>query len=403
MSRVRDRLVGVLRLMRACSCWLVDGIAIVSRTPAKRINHTLVVRLDGIGDFILWLGYAQQLRALYPNEHMVLVANRIWANWVRELGIFDEVWPLDRKRFLNHPGYRLIFQRSVRRAGFSRVINPVHSREAWLGDSIVRTCGAQLRQGFIGDLANASGFEHWLSSHWYSNLLASDSRPLMELRRNAEFLRELTGTPVLASAAKLRPIISALMIRDDLRTDYILVPGAGWAGRRWPPANFVELANRIHSRTGWHGAVCGSDDEKALADQVISKSEAPLVNLCGRLSLMEMSQIASASKLVVTNETSHVHLAAAVGTPCVCVLGGGHFGRFFPYDADDGDVRDYPKAVFQRMDCFDCNWHCKFPRTEHEPTRCIGNILVDEVWREVVRILEKSDTVYLIGHDEQSL
>jgi ADP-heptose:LPS heptosyltransferase len=394
MGRIRDNLVSALRFLRASLCWLLDSGVIVSSRYRPHAGDTLVVRLDGIGDFILWLGYAQQLRGAVPGTRMILVANRLWADWARQLGIFDEVWSLDRKRFLNRPGYRLSFQRKVRRAGFTRAINPVHSREAWLGDSIVRVCGAAVRQGFIGNLANASVLGHRLSSRWYSELFASDPRPLMELRRNAEFLQKLTNTPVLATAADLKPILAALPAYKGLQADYILVPGASWAGKRWPASSFAELANRIHARTGWHGAVCGSADESAVAEQVISKCQAPLTNLCGRLSLMEMAQVASTSRLQVTNDTSLVHLAAAVGIPCVCILGGGHFGRFLPYDVDDCDRRIYPKAVFQRMDCFDCNWHCRFPRANHEPVLCIGSVTVENAWLEVAGILdahEKAD------------
>ena len=38
-----------------------------------------------------------------------------------------------------------------------------------------------------------------------------------------------------------------------------------------------------------------------------------------------------------------LHIAVAAGTPTVCLMGGGHFGRFFPY----GDI-DKNRIVYKK-------------------------------------------------------
>ena len=37
----------------------------------------------------------------------------------------------------------------------------------------------------------------------------------------------------------------------------------------------------------------------------------------------------------------------------VVIVGGGHFGRFFPYSS-------LTSIVCLPLECFDCNWHCKY-------------------------------------------
>ncbi|MCK5215187.1 MAG: hypothetical protein KAR05_07540, partial [Candidatus Omnitrophica bacterium] len=54
-------------------------------------------------------------------------------------------------------------------------------------------------------------------------------------------------------------------------------------------------------------------------------------------------------------------------------MGGGHFGRFYPY----GDKKDN-RIVFKRLDCYYCNWICKYPEV-----KCLNEIEVDEVWKEL--------------------
>ncbi len=48
----------------------------------------------------------------------------------------------------------------------------------------------------------------------------------------------------------------------------------------------------------------------------------------------------------------------------VGILGGGHYGRFYPW----GDPK-FTRVVSKPMDCYGCNWHCKF-----ETVRCIQEI-----------------------------
>jgi hypothetical protein len=60
-------------------------------------------------------------------------------------------------------------------------------------------------------------------------------------------------------------------------------------------------------------------------------------------------------------------------------MGGGHFGRFYPYD----DPKKH-RMVFKEMDCFNCDWHCV-----HESVRCIQEITCDAVWHETQRMMEE--------------
>ncbi len=86
------------------------------------------------------------------------------------------------------------------------------------------------------------------------------------------------------------------------------------------------------------------------------------INLCGQTTIRQTAAIVKRSRLFVGSDSAVGHIACAVGTPNVIVLGGGHFGRFFPYSA-------LTAVVCHPMKCFQCNWVCKFPRPY-----CIQNI-----------------------------
>jgi len=87
----------------------------------------------------------------------------------------------------------------------------------------------------------------------------------------------------------------------------------------------------------------------------------------------------------VGNDTSAVHIAAAVGTPSVCILGGGHYGRFLPY-ATETDKQVSPIPVTHQMDCFNCNWQCTQPHRKGDAAPCISNIQVNQVFEAIEKI-----------------
>ena len=108
--------------------------------------------------------------------------------------------------------------------------------------------------------------------------------------------------------------------------------------------------------------------------------------MSGQTTLWELAGLLRQSRLTISNDTGAVHIASAVGTPTVCILGGGHFGRFVPYPELAGQT-NYLKVVFHKMPCYGCNWECVYHIKEGEPAPCISNISVDAVWNEVKSLL----------------
>ena len=101
---------------------------------------------------------------------------------------------------------------------------------------------------------------------------------------------------------------------------------------------------------------------------------------------MELASLLSQSRLTISNDTGTVFLSSAVGTTSICILGGGHFGRFVPYPDLPGQANNL-HTVYHKMHCYGCNWVCIFPFTKGEPTPCIANISVEIVWNKVRPLL----------------
>jgi len=276
--------------------------------------------------------------------------------------------------------------RKIQTAGFSVALQPSFSREYLFGDSIIRCSCAKERIGSEGDYSNMSIRQKVISNRWYTRLIPSTEKQLMELERNAEFMRGLGLKDFLANVPEL-PAQGMAPAEMNLKDYYVIFPGAGAKIRQWPESRFREIARRIYRATGWVGVICGGPGEEVLGRNMEEDIEVPLQNWIGRTSLQELTAIIAGAHILVGNETSAVHIAAAVSTPAVCILGGGHFGRFMPYRIEAETDRPIPVAVTCAKECFGCGWKCVNNVPPGQASPCIENISVDEVWKTVIKVL----------------
>ena len=344
----------------------------------------LVIKLDAIGDFILWLDFAKGLKEFYPSatHEVTLLANQAWADFAAEIPLFDRVIPLKRIRFILNPFYRLRMLLRIRCQAFDILIDPTFSREFQFSPAVARVSGARLRMAPKGDGGNQRTWQKRISDGWYTRLFPSSPGLLMELQRNADFLRALGHKDFRARLPVYQPKSVAKQKTNE--PYYVFFPGASWVNKQWPLENFAALATLVHRETGWTGILCGGPGEEGFARQLREMTDAPFEDQVGQTTLDELAAIIAEARFLVGNDTSAVHLAAAVSTPAVCVLGGGHFGRFLPYLAEENsDGRSIPIAVWHQMQCFNCNWHCSYPIKGTQPVPCIAKISVEDVWKSV--------------------
>lgn len=360
---------------RLVANWLVDILLTVR--PARRIkNGVALIRLDAIGDFILWLDSAKEYRRLYAGQRIVLIANAVWADWAANFPYWDEVWSLDLPRFKRNLAYRVHILVKVRQAGFATVIQPTYSR-TFEGDSLIRVSGATQRIGSVGDESNIIAPVKAVSNRWYTQLIPASEQFLMELERNAEFIRNLSGRPYDAAMPRLPKTVVNVGQGPCLNDYVVLFPGASWIGKQWPLPKFAELASRLYAKVGWTVILCGGVNDVALCQQLGDKLNVPFVNLAGKTSLPELAGVISRARLLISNDTSAIHIAAALTIPAVCILGGGHYGRFLPYPPELPGIK--PLVADHQMPCFNCNWVCSQEHDIKRPLPCIDKVSVQSV------------------------
>lgn len=190
---------------------------------------------------------------------------------------------------------------------------------------------ALLRSGLIACASRAPKRVGFADTHRELSFLFVNRRVHPRGRHDVErylTTAEAAGAPPSAATwpALTRPeddrVADALLADVPLgRPVVVLNPGASAAYRRWPAERFAEAATRVPRAHEVHFVVVGSSAERPLCQRVCTRTSAPTLNLAGRTSLPELAALLKRCTCMLTADSGPMHLAVAVGTPVVALVG----------------------------------------------------------------------------------
>jgi heptosyltransferase-2 len=125
-------------------------------------------------------------------------------------------------------------------------------------------------------------------------------------------------------------------------------PGAFYGtAKRWLPERFAAVADLVARRLGGRVAIVGGPAERPLGEAIAEQITAPVRLLSGETSLAGLVGVLSRLRLLLTNDSGPMHLAAALGTPLVAVFGSTDWAETAP-------VGNRATLVREHVDCAPC-------------------------------------------------
>jgi ADP-heptose:LPS heptosyltransferase len=360
----------------------LDYLAIKEpRLPREKT--LLLVRLDAIGDYILFRNFLEIIRNShrYKDYNITLCGNRAWQDLAETFDnkfVNDFIW-IDKKIFIRNIGYRYGVLTDISQRGFEVAIQPNLSREFYFGDAVIRASGAQERIGSSGDLANMEVWQKKISDRYYTKLIPVDNDNLLEFLRNKEFFEKLLGIKI----ALFKPNINLNHFeggKSPTGNYAIIFPGASNELRRWSTDKFAEIAEYLSDKYGLKILIAGSHLEKKFSNKIIYEARNTDINdITGMTTLSEITKLISQADLVVSNDTSAAHLAVAVNTKIVYLLAGNLLGRFGPYPNNMAKAYYiYPKEIMEKLDS---DFDYLTEKFRYESDLDVNSIKVEEVKR----------------------
>ncbi|WP_035567369.1 glycosyltransferase family 9 protein [Hymenobacter sp. IS2118] len=319
----------------------------------------LVSRTDAIGDVVLTLPVAGQLKRLYPGCRVVLIGRTYTAPVAAACPWVDAFLNLDE--LLKQPEAAQV---AALQAYAAAAIIHVFPNQALA--RLAQKARIPVRIG------TRNRWQHWLTCN---RLVALSRRhsPLHEAQLNLRLLQPLgfAAVPTLVEVAELvclraaeplsTPWQALLNNRKPGQLNVILHPRSRGSAREWGLANFGQLARLLH-QAGHRVFVTGTAAEgEELADWRQEHAACFAADLTGQLSLPQFLAFIAAADGLVAGSTGPLHLAAALGRHALGLyppIRPMHPGRWAPL----GEHAEY--LVFDEPNCEDC-------RTQPTACRCI--------------------------------
>jgi ADP-heptose:LPS heptosyltransferase len=325
-------------------------------TPEPRHHTLLIIRLDDIGDYLLFRNQLPKYKASarWGSHSITLLGNASW----RELftafdhGCVDDTLWVNKGEYLNSAPYRTRVWAQLRERGFETVIAPSRTRPLLL-DDLCRLAAAPTTS--IGAV-NTYVHPRWndLSDGLYGELFSPADPRQHEFHFNGQFARGVCGMEFAGG----RPAIDGqtafagnVAAGDATNGDLVCFIGANTRSRRWPAKRWIEFIRLYRRRHGGKVILAGNgsaEQDLALRIQAQTGSQ----SIVGKVSLLELTRLIMAARAVVSNDTMAAHLAVSCSRPTVIVANGVNYERFTDYDRAgiSGVATVYPEVFIRRRE-----------------------------------------------------
>ena len=283
----------------------------LDRIDARRIA---LIKPSALGDIVHSLPVLSALRVRFPAAHITWVVNSSYESLLSGHPDLTDTLPFDRgalKGVRRSLATAYSFLTTLRRRRFDLVID----MQGLLRSGVMaRLSGAARRVGF------ASAREG--SRYAYTDRIPSPALHAAHAVDRMWCVAEAFGVGHLPKVFRV-PLQPAEV--DAARHELAALPrplvavavGAKWLTKRWPAEHFAELLNRAHAHSGGTAVFVGASDDTPLSQAVIASLRGPALDLTGKTSLPRLSAVLSLADVMLGNDTGPLHLAAALGRPCV--------------------------------------------------------------------------------------
>jgi ADP-heptose:LPS heptosyltransferase len=318
---------------------LITFFASIGSRNRNTAEKVLIIRVDEIGDYLLWRKFITELleASICAHKEVHFVGNTAWKA-LFELEFtnnpFAKIYWLNKNLFKTSIFYRFTFSRHLFQAHYSTVINPTYSRAKRVDDSLVKAAKANSNYGYVRNNENYLPYEQSYDSNLYDKLLPIQQKPVFEFYRNKAFTEWLTQNKSLISNTHLADTISLPEVKTKYQlpaTYFVLFPGSRSNKRIWSADNFTIVSNYLYDQYKYTVILAGAASDSQYGEAFENNYTHPMVNLIGRTNLPETLALLKGAKCILSVDTGSIHLAASVNCLSFGIFNGSQYGRFSPY------------------------------------------------------------------------
>lgn len=340
----------------------------------KRI---LLIKLDAIGDVIRTTPLVEALKKKYAGCHIT---------WL--------VKDISRPLIENHPNIdRLLTYNfeSVLRLEAEEFDLLLNLDKAPVTAALANKIKAKEKKGYYLDsFGNIQPFD---KDAEYHHAMCMDNWG--EKRANSKHFVQLmfelcglefNGEEYLLSYAEDKAYIDSFKKANGIKSQLLigLVTGCGnvYPQKKWTQEGYVALAKDIIHKMNAKIILFGSNEEaernKDIFNSLTEEEKKSAIDMSGKTSIVQLSQLISICNAIVTGDTSGMHMAIAKKVPVIAMFG--------PTPSQEIYLYSRGISITPDMKCLNCynQFQCK------EKPNCMERINEDEVLSALQKVLGKT-------------
>ncbi|MBS3150039.1 glycosyltransferase family 9 protein [Candidatus Woesearchaeota archaeon] len=111
----------------------------------------------------------------------------------------------------------------------------------------------------------------------------------------------------------------------------VIHPGANYKSHEWVPERYIKVIQFLIDNYDASIIITGSNKDKNILEYILKQFNNPILDLCGKTNIKEFFSIIKNSDLVISVDTSAMHIAAAFNKPIIAIFGDGYPKMWYPY------------------------------------------------------------------------
>ena len=300
------------------------------------MKRILVIQTAFLGDVILATPVFSELKRLYPDAHIDALVKSGNESLLESHQAINEVFIFSKKEGKWKSLISLI--RSIRKRKYDLVINLHRFGSSGL---ITALSGANETRGFAKNpfsIFFTNRFPHEIGDGTH------------EVERNLSLIHDL------GAAKRVRPSLFPTpedfsVVKSYQEDAYAVVaPASVWFTKQLPKEQWIKLINHLNSKVYLIG---GPTDEQLCNEIVERLPKSDVVNLAGKLTLMQSAALISSAQRTYVNDSGPLHIASAMNAPVTAF-----FCSTVP-EFGFGPLSDDAKIIQiqEKLECRPCGLH----------------------------------------------
>jgi ADP-heptose:LPS heptosyltransferase len=325
-------------------------------------QRILIVKLGAMGDVLRTTSCLPPLKAQYPRSHVT------WITRANAAPLLDGNPSIDR--VLTVESRYLEF---LHAEDFDLALGPDADL---LSGSIMQLASAETKRGFVANRRGGIMPLNDAAAAWW-HLGLDDGAKRANRRSYGEWLYDVCELPPPVARPWLRPSADArgraerfVRERAPLAARRVcLNTGASsrWTEKRWKVQHYVELARLIRTHDPAQAVIVVGGPAETEFNAALLAAAPDLVDAGTANSIEAFAALVASCDWIVTPDSLGYHVACAVGTPAICVVG--------PTSPWELDLYGVNQVLHADMDCIACYLaECPFATT------CMDALTARAVW-----------------------